>query len=259
MMSFLDHLSELATRLKISLIAFIIAFAAISTIPDPTHPFGGTHSLFGYNFLLIALIDRAANAYLPGYQLIVVSGTDPIFAFLDTSMVLALVISLPYIFHEIYGFIAPGLYAKERRAVRKYILPFAGLFATGGLFGLFVVFPIVMHIILVFFGAFGNIAQLFPLNSFVDFLLLVPFLTGLAFTFPVFIIPLVELRIIEVKQLTASRKWVYLLVALIVGLVDPDPTFISVIPIIIPIYILFEITVFLSKRIEKNRLAKAVA
>ena len=118
-----------------------------------------------------------------------------------------------------------------------------------------VVFPIVMHILLSFFAPF-NLASLLPLNDFINLLLLVPVVTGLAFTFPVYIIPLVELKVIDVKQLSGARKWVYVGVALIVGLVNPDPTFISSIPIIIPIYILFEITVFIAKRIESKR-AKA--
>jgi sec-independent protein translocase protein TatC len=250
----LSHLNELAVRLKRSLYGFLIALVLISSLPDPLQPFGGPNSLFGYNFLLISLINRAKSAYLPqNYQFIASNGlTDPIFVFLDVSMVVALVVSMPYIFYEIYGFVAPGLYARERRAVRKYVLPFGLLLTAGGLFGLFVIFPIIIHILVVFFPAF-SVAPLISLNSFVDLLLLIPFLTGLAFTFPVFILPLVEIRLLSVKQLSSARKWVYLLVALGVGLVNPDPTFISSIPIIVPIYVLFEITVYLSKRIEKQR------
>ncbi|MGI0080740.1 MAG: twin-arginine translocase subunit TatC, partial [Nitrososphaerales archaeon] len=96
-------------------------------------------------------------------------------------------------------------------------------------------------------------APLLSLDSFVNLLLLIPFLTGLAFTFPVFIVPLVEIKLISVKQLTSARKWVYVLVALAVGIVDPDPTFISVIPIIVPVYILYEVTILASKRIESQR------
>lgn len=250
----LDHLNELADRLKKSLFAFIIAFALVSALPDPVQPFGGPNALFGYNFLLISLINRAKSAWLPsGYQFIASNGlTDPIFVFLNVSMVVALVVSLPYIFHQIYGFVAPGLYSRERRAVRKYVLPFSLLMTAGGLFGLFVVFPIIIHILVVFFPAF-SVAPLISLNSFVDLLLLIPFLTGLAFTFPVFVLPLVEIRLVSVKQLASARKWVYILVALAVGIVNPDPTFISSIPIIIPIYVLFEVTVYLSKRIENQR------
>ena len=58
------------------------------------------------------------------------------------------------------------------------------------------------------------------------------------------------------KQLASVRKWVYVLVALAVGLVNPDPTFMSSIPIIIPIYALYEVTVFLAKRTERNRARK---
>lgn len=67
---------------------------------------------------------------------------------------------------------------------------------------------------------------------------------------------MVELKILSAKQLASVRKWVYVLVALAVGLVNPDPTFMSSIPIIIPIYALYEVTVFLAKRTERNRARK---
>ena len=251
-MTFFQHLGELSQRLKKCLYAFLIAFVVVSSIPNPFQPFGGTTALFGYNFLLISLLHLAEVTYAPQVNFYATSLTDPISVFLNLSLVFALVFSLPYIFSQIYGFVAPGLYSRERKAVRKYIAPFTILFATGGLFGLFVIFPIVMRILLTFFGPFG-LVNLISLNNFVSLLLLIPVVTGLAFTFPVYLIPLVELKVLSVKQLSSARKWVYLLVALAVGIANPDPTFISSIPIIVPIYILFEITVFISKRIESKR------
>jgi len=257
-MTFFEHLGELSQRLKKCLFAFIIAFAVVSSVPDPFHPFGGPYSLFGYNFLLLTLLHNAETKYAPGLQLFAKDLTDPISVFINLSLVVALIVSMPYIFNQIYGFVAPGLYQREKKAVRKYLLPFTVLFASGGLFGLLVVFPIVMRILISFFPAF-NLANLISLTSFVNMLLLIPVITGLAFTFPVFLIPLVEFKVLNVKQLSSARKWVYVIVALVVGIVNPDPTFISSIPIIVPIYILYEITVFIAKRIENNRNRMAAA
>ena len=67
-----------------------------------------------------------------------------------------------------------------------------------------------------------------------------------------------EFKVLKVSQLTKARKWVYVIVCLAVGLVNPDPTFISSIPIVVPIFILYEITIVLAKRIENKR-AKAAA
>ncbi|MDG6908262.1 MAG: twin-arginine translocase subunit TatC, partial [Nitrososphaerota archaeon] len=251
-----EHLSELAIRLKRSLYAFIIAFGLISALPNPFQPFGGKAALFGYNFLVVDLLDRAEITYAKGYQVFAPSVTTPISVFLNLSLVLALVISLPFVFNQIYGFIAPGLYQREKRAVRKYIVPFSLLFTVGGLFGLLVIFPIVMRILLDFYHPFG-LADLISLGDFVNLLLLIPFVTGLAFTFPVYILPLVELNVLSAEQLSKSRKWVYAGVALGVSIANPDPTDISSLPIVIPILILFEITVFVAKRIEKNKLKKA--
>lgn len=255
-MSIFDHLAELATRLKKCLYAFIIAFAAVSSLPDPFHPFGGKTSLFGYNFLIISLLIRAENWTAKNYTFFVTSLTTPISVFINLSLALAVIVTLPVIFSQIYGFIAPGLYSRERRVVRKYLLPFTLLFAGGAVFGLFVIFPTVMRILLIFVKAF-NADNILPLNDFVNLLILIPVMTGLGFTFPVFVVPLVELKVISAKQLSSVRKWVYVIVALAVGLVNPDPTFISSIPIIIPVYALYEGTVYYCKRIEKNRAKQA--
>ncbi|MDH2901463.1 MAG: twin-arginine translocase subunit TatC [archaeon] len=256
--SFLGHLSELSNRLKKSLFAYIVVLAVISSIPDPLHPFGGSNSFYGYNFLLADLIRVAETTYAPGVTFIAQSPADPVFAFLNLSMVAALLISLPYIFYQIYGFVAPGLYQREKRAVRKYILPFSLLLAIGGIFGLLIVFPIVMKILLLFFPVVG-VGKYMAIDYFVNFLTLVPLVTGLAFTFPVFIIPLVELRVLRAQQLSSARKWVYVGFALAVSIANPDPTDLSSIPIIVPIFVLYEITIYIAKRIEKNRAAKSIA
>jgi len=255
-MSIFDHLAELSNRVKKSLYAFMIAFAVVSSLPDPLHPFGGPNSLFGYNFLLITLLKYAEDKTANGFQFISMNLTTPISVFINLSLALAIVITLPIIFGQIYGFVAPGLYLREKNAVRKYILPFALLFSGGAVFGLLVVFPTVMRILLIFYKSFG-VVSLVSLSDFVNLLILVPVMTGLGFTFPVFILPLVELKVISAKQLSSVRKWVYILVALAVGLANPDPTFISSIPIIIPVYVLYEMTVFIAKRIEKKKLKAA--
>jgi len=256
-MSIFDHLAELSNRLKKCMYAFIIAFAAVSSLPNPFHPFGGPGSLFGYNFLIITLLHYAESWTAANYKFFSFTLTTPISVFINLSLALSIIITLPVIFGQIYGFVAPGLYLREKKAVQKYILPFTALFSIGAIFGLVVIFPTVMRILLIFYNAFLVLPYI-SLSDFVNLLILVPVMTGLGFTFPVFVIPMVELKVISAKQLSSVRKWVYILVALAVGLVNPDPTFISSIPIIIPVYVLYEMTVFIAKRIEKNR-AKAAA
>lgn len=256
-MTFFDHLNELASRLKRALLAFIIAFVAVSSVPNPLHPFGGTNSLFGYNFLVISLV-RYATSYYTNYKFYANTLTSPITIFINISVVLALVISMPVIFYEIYGFVAPGLYNREKRAVRKYLVPFTILFATGAIFGLVIIFPIIMKILLSFYTAFA-VQNLVSLPDFVNLLLLIPVLTGLGFTFPVFLVPLVEFKVISAKQLSSARKWVYIIVALSVSIANPDPTDLSSLPIIIPIFILYEITILIAKRVERNRQKTTVA
>ena len=98
-MSFFEHLNELASRVKRALLAFVIAFAAVSSLPNPLHPFGGPGSVFGYNFLVISLV-RAAEAYgAKNFDFIAPNPVTPITVFINVSLVLAVVISLPVIFY----------------------------------------------------------------------------------------------------------------------------------------------------------------
>lgn len=183
-MPLLEHLAELSNRLKKSMYAFIIAFAAVSSIPNPLHPFGGPSSLFGYNFLLIDALKYAEVRTASGFQFFSISLTTPITVWINLSLAMSLIITLPIIFGQVYGFIAPGLYLREKRAVQKYVLPFAFLFTAGAIFGLLVVFPTVMRIMLIFYNAF-QVTSLVSLSDFVNMLILIPMVTGMGFTFPV--------------------------------------------------------------------------
>lgn len=254
-----SHLSELSSRLKKCLFAYLITLIVVSSAPDPVHPLGGPNSFYGYNFLLTDLIRGAEARFVgPKFTFYPASPTDPVFAFINVSMVLSLLISLPYIFYQLYGFVAPGLYQREKRAVRKYVLPFSVLLTIGGVFGLFIIFPTVMTILLLFYKPLG-VAALISIDSFVNLMILIPLITGLAFTFPVFLIPLVEFKILKASQLSKARLWVYLIVALSVSIANPDPTDISSIPIVLPILVLFELTILVAKQIEKNRARRAEA
>lgn len=254
-MPLMQHLSELAQRIKKCLFAFIIAVVIASAAPDPLHPFGGPHAFYGYNFFVTDMIRYAETTYARGYTIFPVSPTDPVFAYINVSMILALVGSMPYIFYQLYGFIAPGLYLREKRTIRKYLLPFTVLLIIGEVTGVLVIFPVVMRMLLLFYGPTGT-AAFISIDSFINLLLIIPLITALGFTFPVFVIPLVELKIIKAKQLSGIRKWIYICVPLVVSIANPDPTDISSIPIILPILILYEITILLAKRVEKNRLKK---
>jgi sec-independent protein translocase protein TatC len=177
------HLSELGQRLKRCLFAFIIALVVASSVPDPFHPFGGAHAFYGYNFLVTDLIRYAENTYAPGYTIFPLSPADPVFAYINVSLVIALVGSMPFIFYELYGFVAPGLYLRERRAVRKYLLPFTILLVAGEIFGVVVIFPIVMRMLLLFYAPTGTSAFI-SIDNFVNLLLIIPLMSAMGFTFP---------------------------------------------------------------------------
>jgi sec-independent protein translocase protein TatC len=85
-------------------------------------------------------------------------------------------------------------------------------------------------------------------------MVMIPIIGGLLFCLPIFLLPLMEIGVLRVETLRKNRILVYLIIAFIIGLISPDPTFISVIPLLIPIYILYEISIFLGRRRIKRKL-----
>ena len=100
-MSIFDHLAELANRLKKCLYAFIIAFAAVTSVPNPFHPFGGAGSLFGYNFLVISLLRYAEVWTAKNFLFFSATLTTPISVWINLSLALSVIITLPILFGQI--------------------------------------------------------------------------------------------------------------------------------------------------------------
>lgn len=164
----------------------------------------------------------------------------------------AIVVAFPYIFYQLWAFVKPGLKQNEKSIVKGIVFYVSLLFFTGILFGYFVVAPMSIQ----FFGSFtlsSSIENNFMLNSFMSTILSTVFYTGLFFLLPIVSYLLGKIGLVSSEFLKKYRKHAIVAVLILAAIITP-PDIISQVIVSIPILLLYEIGIFVVKRVEKTRL-----
>ena len=161
------------------------------------------------------------------------------------------VLAFPYIFYQLWSFVKPGLKFKERKMAKGIVFYVSILFFTGILFGYFVVAPLSVQ----FFGAFqitDKIRNDFTISSYMSTILSTVFYTRLFFLLPVVTYLLVKIGLFTPEFLVKYRKHAVVVILILAAIITP-PDVISQVIVTIPIYLLFEISVLVAKRVAKNQ------
>ena len=250
-MPFWDHVAELAYRLRIIVISFLVAVGAIMIIPsDPKMLLDLLWGSFEYKPLIGAILEIIKRDLLPpGTTLIGSTIEDPITLYLEISVVFAFVIVSPIIAYEIYQFIAPGLYAHEKRFLKRFVFGFTVMFIVGLIYAYYIILPITFRILFIFTEIVGA-EKIFSVRNFYDLVFLGLVSVGLFFTLPVFIVLAVRFGVIDVDVLIKYRRYIYVAVFAITAILTPDPTPVSMLFLSIPFVILYEVSIAISKRVK---------
>ena len=166
-----------------------------------------------------------------------------------------LVVSFPYVFYQIWSFVKPGLKFKEKKMAKGLVFYVSLLFFSGILFGYFFVAPLSIQ----FFGSYqisDQIENNFTIGSYMSTILSTVFYSGLFFLLPIISYLLTKIGLIDVAFLVKYRKHAIVVILILAAIITP-PDIASQIIVSIPIVILYEIGIFVSKRAE--RLAKKAA
>ena len=166
-----------------------------------------------------------------------------------------LVVSFPYVFYQIWSFVKPGLKFKEKKMAKGLVFYVSLLFFSGILFGYFFVAPLSIQ----FFGSYqisDQIENNFTIGSYMSTILSTVFYSGLFFLLPIISYLLTKIGLIDVAFLVKYRKHAIVVILILAAIITP-PDITSQIIVSIPIVILYEIGIFVSKRAE--RLAKKAA
>ncbi|TSA49079.1 MAG: twin-arginine translocase subunit TatC [Nitrosomonadales bacterium] len=221
--SFVSHLMELRERLLRIVAGFLLTFIC----------------LFPFANRIYTLLAHPLLAKLPaGGQMIATGVTTPFFVPMKVAMLAALVISLPHTLYQAWGFVAPGLYAHERRFIMPVVVSSTLLFVTGMAFAYFLVFPVVFGFITS--TAPQGVAVMTDIGNYLDFVITLFIAFGLAFEVPVVVVLLVRFGVVSLEKLKETRSYV-IVGAFVLGAIFTPPDVVSQIMLAVPLWLLFEV------------------
>jgi sec-independent protein translocase protein TatC len=228
--TFISHLVELRDRLVKAVIGVAIVCIALLAWPGPAQI---------YDFLAAPML-----ASLPvGAKMIATGVSAPFLVPMKVTLVLALILSLPWVFYQAWAFIAPGLYAHEKRLVLPLVISSSLLFIAGVAFCYFFVFGRVFHFIANF--APTSIAVMPDIENYLDFVISMCLAFGATFEVPVVVVILVRMGIISVEKLKSIRPYVIVGAFVIAAIVTP-PDVVSQLALAVPMWLLFELGLLLA-------------
>lgn len=229
----LSHLVELRSRLFKMFGAVFIVFLALLPFAKPI-----------FNYVAEPLV-----SVVPNGELIALSPVSPLTATIALTFYLALFIAMPVILYQIWAFVAPGLYRREKRFAFPMLATSILLFFAGMAFAYFVVFPLVFGFVSTFTPDSVNYQP--DMTEYVSFVMMVVLVFGLAFETPIATVLLVWTGLTTTEKLGKARPYVFL-GAFIVGMLLTPPDIISQTMLAVPIYILFEMGIFMSRLFSKK-------
>lgn len=226
-MSVIEHITELRKRLVIVVVFFFLAVI-------------GGFLLSGPIIIYLQHTDEAKALTLNAFNL-----TDPLMVYMKFAFIIAFVITSPIILYQLWSFVSPGLYEKERKVTLSYIPISVFLFLLGVAFSYFILFPFVID----FMERISNkldVNQVIGINEYFSFLIQLTLPFGLLFQLPVVIMFLTRLGIVTPMFLSKVRKYAYFVLLVIAALITP-PELASHLMVSIPLFILYEISIWVSR------------
>ncbi len=233
---FVQHLIELRDRLVKATIAVMVAGAALAIYPGPAEL---------YDLLAAPLV-----AQLPtGATLIATSVISPFLVPLKILLMTAFLLALPVVLYQAWAFIAPGLYAHEKKLVMPLVVSSTLLFMVGVAFCYFFVFGQVFKFIQSF--APKSITAAPDIEAYLSFVISMFIAFGLAFEVPIVVIVLARMNVVTIEKLKDFRSYFIVLAFIIAAIVTP-PDVVSQLALAIPMCILYEIGIWAAQIFIKH-------
>ena len=230
----LSHLIELRSRLLVIATAVLIAFVV----------------LLPFSRDIFTLVSEPLREVLPGNAMIATAVASPLLTPFKLTFFAALFLVMPVVLFQVWNFIAPGLYKNEKRFAIPLLATSIVLFYLGIAFAYFVVFPLI-------FGFFTSIAPegvevQTDITQFLDFITTIVFAFGIAFEVPVATVLIVWAGLTDIEKLGKARPYVFLM-AFIAGMFLTPPDVISQSLLAVPVYLLYELGIIMSRIFIKNK------
>ncbi len=237
-MTLMEHLEELRQRLTRAAIAVGVGFLVAYFFKE---------QLYGY--LTIPL--KAAMP--PEAKLIYTAPAEAFFTYLKVALLAGIVAASPVIFYQLWRFISPGLYDRERRGIWPYVIFSSVLFITGTIFCYTVVFPYAFQFFMSF--ATEDITPMLKLNEYLSFTSMLLFAFGVVFEMPLILVFLGRLGVVTSQGLRKKRKYAILIMFAGAAFFTP-PDVVSQVLMAVPLMVLYEISIWLVAASQKKKAAK---
>ena len=257
-MSFLDHLEDLRWHLIRATVAVVIvgfvAFIAKKIVFDgillwPTSPDFPTYKMLCESAQLLGFESFCFTEFPFSIQSRKMAGQFS--AHIWTSVTMGVVIAFPYVIYEFWKFISPGLRENERKSSRGFIFIASTLFFIGVLFGYFIVTPLSIN----FLGTYTvseTVLNEFDLESYIGLIRASTLACGLIFELPIVIYFLSKIGLVTPELLRKYRKFALVIVLILSAIITP-PDIASQIIVALPVLVLYEISIFISKVVVKKQ------
>ena len=232
---FIEHLIEIRQRLIRAIAAILICFMGLAFFANDI-----------YTQVATPLLDVLPE----GAGMIATDVAAPFFAPFKLAFMLAIVLAFPYLLHQMWGFVAPGLYSHEKRLAMPILFSSVLLFYSGIAFAFFVVFPLA-------FAFFTSVAPegitiATDISSYLDFVLKIFIAFGFAFEVPIVVFVMCWAGIATVKGLREKRPYV-IVSAFVLGMLLTPPDVISQTLLAIPIWFLYEFGIIMAVLAGKGK------
>lgn len=232
-----SHLEELRKRLMVAAGSWLVAFLACYSFAER----------------LFEELSKPVRAALPeGSSLVFISATEPFFTYLKVAAVAGLLVSLPVILWQVWGFIAPGLYRNEKRFAVPFVIVSCLCFGCGTYFGFFFVFPMVFTFLVQFGTSVGDINAMLSMGAYLTLSTRLLLAFGLVFELPIVIFFLARMGVVDHKWLAKNRKFA-LLMAFVFGAILTPPDLFSQASIALPFIILYEVGIIAARLFGKKK------
>ncbi|MEQ6889332.1 twin-arginine translocase subunit TatC [Halomonas sp. CS7] len=236
----IEHLIELRSRLMRAVVAILVIFLGLYAFANDIYSF----------------VAQPLMALLPeGSQMIATEVASPFLAPFKLTLVVAVFAAIPYVLHQAWAFVAPGLYDNEKALALPILASSIALFYGGAAFAYYVVFPLLFQ----FFTQTGpeDVAIMTDINQYLNFVLKLFFAFGVAFEIPIATFLLILSGATTVESLSKKRPYV-VLGCFVIGMLLTPPDVVSQSLLAVPMYLLYEVGLLFGRLVRRKRDAQAV-